>query len=482
TRTDVSQALQGCPAPAASVQSRLRTAAGVAVAGSARGAPLDCVIARRTVMRRIRRSLAAAIGLILGFLAVLTLSPPLLAQTGSDTLDIFKNLSPDQQESIMQALGGGLGLGNGGLGGGTGGSRDRLNRTDQENPREGNNRQNAPTESEQEQMEARQPVIKADDWVIIEVDYHLPPRPIPQNLQQAYLAGGVSPATLAALQQQNAQAMAQNQAQAAAALAAAGGAQGANGANGLPGTLPLQNAVPPITAGPAGTAAADQQDPDAPVTPEEKIRLDQLITLIRSRNPYQIGRDGTLTLPGFPPIPLLGLSDDNASLRLKADPAFAKLDIRLTRLPLKKTGLPALKPFGYDLFDHSPSTFAPVTNVPVPADYVIGAGDELEVQLYGSQNRTLHLIVGRDGRVNFPEIGPINVQGQLFNTVKSSIETQVARKMIGVQASVSMRDTRAIRVFVLGEARQPGSYTISGLGTITSALYAAGGVKKTGSL
>jgi polysaccharide biosynthesis/export protein len=187
-------------------------------------------------------------------------------------------------------------------------------------------------------------------------------------------------------------------------------------------------------------------------------------------------------LPGFPPIPLLGLSDDDASLRLKADPAFAKLDIRLTRLPLKKTGLPALKPFGYDLFDHSLSTFAPVTNVPVPADYVIGAGDELEVQLYGSQNRTLRLIVGRDGRVNFPEIGPINVQGQLFNTVKSNIETQVARKMIGVQASVSMRDTRAIRVFVLGEARQPGSYTISGLGTITSALYAAGGVKKTGSL
>src|SRR6185312_8148198 len=333
------------------------------------------------------------------------------------------------------------------------------------------------TESEQEQMEARQPVIKADDWVIIEVDYHLPPRPIPQNLQQAYLAGGVSPATLAALQQQNAQA--------AAALGGAQGAQGAQGvqgAYGAPGALPglgLQNAVPQITAGPAGTGAADQQDPDAPVTPEEKIRLDQLITLIRSRNPYQIGRDGSLTLPGFPPIPLLGLSDDDASLRLKADPAFAKLDIRLTRLPLKKTGLPALKPFGYDLFDHSPSTFAPVTNVPVPADYVIGAGDELEVQLYGSQNRTLHLIVGRDGRVNFPEIGPINVQGQLFNTVKSSIETQVARKMIGVQASVSMRDTRAIRVFVLGEARQPGSYTISGLGTITSALYAAGGVKKT---
>src|SRR6185437_1639604 len=146
-----------------------------------------------------------------------------------------------------------------------------------------------------------------------------------------------------ALQQQGAQGANANQAQAAAALAAggAGGVAGANGAlQGLPGAG-LPNAVPLTNPGPAGTTA-DQQDPDAPVTPEEKLRLDRLITLIRSRNPYEIGRDGSLTLPGFPPIPLLGLADDDASLRLKADPAFAKLDIRLTRLPLKKTGLPAL--------------------------------------------------------------------------------------------------------------------------------------------
>ena len=54
--------------------------------------------------------------------------------------------------------------------------------------------------------------------------------------------------------------------------------------------------------------------------------------------------------------------------------------------------------------------------------------------------------------------------------------------MIGVRANVSMGDTRSIRIFVLGEAKRPGSYTISGLGTITSALFAAGGVKPIGSL
>jgi protein involved in polysaccharide export with SLBB domain len=90
--------------------------------------------------------------------------------------------------------------------------------------------------------------------------------------------------------------------------------------------------------------------------------------------------------------------------------------------------------------------------------------------------------VDREGRINFPELGPISVSGQLFNQVRERIEARVARQMIGVRANVSMGDTRSIRVFVLGEAQRSGSYTISGLGTITSALFAAGGVKTIGSL
>jgi len=96
---------------------------------------------------------------------------------------------------------------------------------------------------------------------------------------------------------------------------------------------------------------------------------------VRSKNPYQLSRDGALTLPGFPPIALLGLSEEQATLRLKAEPAFHGIDVRLTRLPLKKTGVEGLKPFGYDLFDSAPSTFAPVTNVPLPSDYTVGPGD-----------------------------------------------------------------------------------------------------------
>lgn len=223
-------------------------------------------------------------------------------------------------------------------------------------------------------------------------------------------------------------------------------------------------------------------EPAPTYEPGERVELQRLIDLVRARNPYQLDRSGMLQLPGLGPITLAGLSDEQASRRLSAEPAMLKLDVRVSRLPVQKQGAAGLKPFGYDLFNDSPSTFAPVTDVPVPSDYIVGAGDELMVQLYGSQNRSFRLTVGRDGRVSFPELGPISVAGKNFNAVRADLESRVSRQMIGVRASVSMGDTRSIRVFVLGEAIRPGSYTVSGLGSITTALYASGGIKATGSL
>jgi polysaccharide biosynthesis/export protein len=212
------------------------------------------------------------------------------------------------------------------------------------------------------------------------------------------------------------------------------------------------------------------------------MRQAQLAALICTKNPYQLTADGVLSLPGFEGIRLAGLTDVQATLRLELDPALRGLYFRVTKLPLAKTGVEGLEPFGYDLFSNAPSTFAPVTNVPLPADYVLGPGDQLEIQLYGNRNNTLMLRVSRNGQINFPELGPINVAGERFLTAKENIESRVARQMIGVKADVSMGQTRAIRVFVLGEAQAPGSYAVSGLSTMTSALYAAGGIKSVGSL
>ncbi|MGE3667762.1 MAG: polysaccharide biosynthesis/export family protein, partial [Steroidobacteraceae bacterium] len=159
--------------------------------------------------------------------------------------------------------------------------------------------------------------------------------------------------------------------------------------------LPEPKVVPSTVEGQPPVVIDTTKDWD----PLRKDKLAAVIARIKEKNPYRLNIDGTLQMPGFAAMPLAGLSEEQAALRLTAEPELDGLAIKVTRLPLTRSGPSGLKPFGYDLFKDSPSTFAPVTDVPVPADYVVGSGDELEVILYGNQNRTLRLTVGRDGRV-----------------------------------------------------------------------------------
>lgn len=220
----------------------------------------------------------------------------------------------------------------------------------------------------------------------------------------------------------------------------------------------------------------------ADVAAADTGRLADIVAMVLSRNPYELDRSAQLNLPGFSPIALGGLTAEQATQRLALEPALAGLSVKLTLLPVDKPGAAGLKRFGYELFDNAPSSFSPVTNVPVPADYVVGAGDEFIVQLFGNQNINRRLVVSRDGSISFPELGPINVGGLTFSAARRAIETRVTQGMIGVQVNITMGETRTIRVFVLGEAKLPGSYTVSGLATMTTALFASGGITEIGSL
>lgn len=141
-----------------------------------------------------------------------------------------------------------------------------------------------------------------------------------------------------------------------------------------------------------------------------------------------------------------------------------------------------LKPFGYDLFSGSPSTFAPATDIPVPLDYVVGPGDTIVLQLYGQRNERYELAVSREGVIQFPELGPLNVSGLSFEDMRELIQTTVSTTLIGQEVSVSMGALRSIQIFVLGEAYRPGVYTVSSLATMTNALFSSGGVSNLGSL
>lgn len=143
---------------------------------------------------------------------------------------------------------------------------------------------------------------------------------------------------------------------------------------------------------------------------------------------------------------------------------------------------PPLKQFGYDLFAGTPTTFAPATDIPIPTEYVVGPGDNIQVQLFGKENADYDLVVSREGKLRFPGIGPISVAGLRFDELKSSLETRIKRQMIGVSANITMGTLRSIRIFVLGDVIRPGSYTVSALSNMTNALFVSGGVKPIGSL
>jgi len=144
--------------------------------------------------------------------------------------------------------------------------------------------------------------------------------------------------------------------------------------------------------------------------------------------------------------------------------------------------LKTLTVFGLDVFAGArPMTFSPNDYASTPADYIVGSGDEIVVLLWGRMNEEYRLKVDREGQINIPHIGPVSVAGLPFNALQKNILDRV-QNIEGVQATVSMGELRSVGVFIVGEVRSPGYYTVSGLSNVTNALFAAGGPTKRGSL
>lgn len=142
---------------------------------------------------------------------------------------------------------------------------------------------------------------------------------------------------------------------------------------------------------------------------------------------------------------------------------------------------PKLAVFGHNLFNSPPSTFAPIQDLPVSSDYIIGPDDELKVVLWGMMEASYSLTVDKEGIVNLPKIGPITVGGMTFGDVKNLIKSKF-EATVGLHAGVSMGELRSIQVMVLGEVKAPGVYSVSALATVANALLSSGGPTQLGSL
>ena len=138
--------------------------------------------------------------------------------------------------------------------------------------------------------------------------------------------------------------------------------------------------------------------------------------------------------------------------------------------------------FGASLFNGVPSTFAPVNDLPVDPAYVLGPGDTLAIQTVGMVNLQYNLTVDRTGAINVPGLGPVNVAGLTFGQIGPFLTRQLSRLYRGFTLTANLGSLRSIQVFVVGEARRPGTYNISSLSTLLNAIFASGGPANDGSL
>jgi protein involved in polysaccharide export with SLBB domain len=178
----------------------------------------------------------------------------------------------------------------------------------------------------------------------------------------------------------------------------------------------------------------------------------------------------------------------NAQSQLAALEESRLLAIRAPSAPtdfqlLVRASLGSLLPvYGDSLFRQVPSTFAPLREVNVTPDYVLGPGDQLVVRIWGQINFNAQLTVDRSGSVYLPQVGEIHVSGLPFAQVRQHMHDAVSRIYKSFDLNVEMGQLRSIQVFVVGQARRPGTYTLSSLSTLVTALFATGGPSVQGSL
>lgn len=138
--------------------------------------------------------------------------------------------------------------------------------------------------------------------------------------------------------------------------------------------------------------------------------------------------------------------------------------------------------FGERYFEQTERAFSPIERTPVPADYVLGPGDELYIRAWGSVEVDYRAAVDRNGQISLPRIGTIGVAGLKASEVEGHVREQIGRVYKNFSLNVTLGQLRSIQVFVVGQARAPGNYTVSSLSTLVNVVFTSGGPNQNGSL
>ena len=138
--------------------------------------------------------------------------------------------------------------------------------------------------------------------------------------------------------------------------------------------------------------------------------------------------------------------------------------------------------FGASLFERVPATFAPVDRTPIGSEYQIAPGDQLQISIWGQYNLSRRLTVDRTGQIVLPEAGPLSVAGMNYFQAAAVIKASLARLYKNFDVDVTLTHLHSIQIFAVGEARRPGSYTVSSLSTLVNAIFSCGGPSSRGSM
>lgn len=137
--------------------------------------------------------------------------------------------------------------------------------------------------------------------------------------------------------------------------------------------------------------------------------------------------------------------------------------------------------FGSELFADS-GAYTPDATQPAPADYVLGPGDEVQVQVWGAVELSGSFTINRNGQIALPKVGTVTLAGVSVRNLEGVLQAQLGRIFTNFSLSATMGRLRSIQVYVVGQAQRPGTLKVSSLSTLVNALFASGGPTTTGSM
>jgi protein involved in polysaccharide export with SLBB domain len=171
-----------------------------------------------------------------------------------------------------------------------------------------------------------------------------------------------------------------------------------------------------------------------------------------------------------------------AQIQEEADIQYAEIQQNINQHVDGEVGEAKLKVFGRDIFNNKLLSFEPNMNIATPQNYVLGAGDQVLIDIYGASQKSEQLTISPDGDITVPGYGPIHLAGLTVAGAQSKIRSTLGSRYASSSLKLSVGQTRSILINVMGEVKAPGTYTLSAFATVFHALYMAGGINDLGTL